>query len=305
MRITLRQLEIFSAIARSGSTTAAADAIALSQSAVSAAINELERILGARLFDRVGKRLLLNDQGRAMLPHALALLASIESLEQACQQDASSLLRIGASLTIGNYLLPGMLAAYWQSLGIDLAHGTPQLQVRIESTAEIAARVANFDVDIGLVEGTCHEPELRLIPWREDELLIVTAPGHVLAAEYGDRQVPAARLANASWLLREQGSGTRTLIEQVLLPQLKQLNSTLEFSDHEAIKHAAAAGLGIACLSSTAVEDMLHTGKLVVLNTPFTSLWRRFHILVHRQKLITPALQRLIDYLVATAHETP
>ena len=115
MRLTLRQLEIFRAIAHTGSTTAAAQSVPLSQSATSAALLELERVLGARLFDRIGKRLLLNDNGRALLPTALAVLDGARHLEAAfASADGSSFvdLRLSASTTIGNYILPPVLARY-------------------------------------------------------------------------------------------------------------------------------------------------------------------------------------------------
>ncbi len=294
MRLTLRQLQIFIAITQSGSTTAAGEQVALSQSAISAAINELERTLNVQLFDRVGKRLILNDHGRAMLPPAMALLNSAESLEQAYLGTGPSVLIIGASLTIGNYLLPGLLANYWRAQGIALGDPTPPLQVIVANTTDIASKVANFEVDIGLVEGPCHRPEIAVTPWLEDVLLFVAAPGHPIVREYGNELIPPARLAKANWLLREPGSGTREALEQALLPHVNQLKSSLEFNDHEAIKQSAMQGLGIACLSRLVVADMLSSGQLVTLNTIFGSLKRRFTLLVHHQKQITPGMQQFI-----------
>src|SRR3954470_15720637 len=119
MRITLRQLSIFKAVADAGTTTAAALRLALSQSATSAALNELESVLGARLFDRIGTRLVLNDTGRGLLPQARALLDGAAGIEREFglgsgqgEAGAPSLLRVGASTTIGNYLLPTVVAAW-------------------------------------------------------------------------------------------------------------------------------------------------------------------------------------------------
>lgn len=299
MRLTLRQLQIFAAIARAGSTTAAAGEVALSQSAVSAAVNELERNLDTPLFDRVGKRLLLNDRGRAMLPHALALIDGAESLERTCIGEGQCELHIGASLTIGNYLLPRLLADFMRAQGLALEDGTPPLRIKVASTAEVMQRVGDFEVDIGLVEGECHRSDLDVTPWIEDELLVVASPRHTIALEYGTDCVPAKRLAQANWLLREPGSGTREALEQALLPQLRHLRSSLEFSDHEAIKHAAAECLGIACLSRHAVQDMLDSGRLVMINTELGRLSRRFYLLVHQRKHITPGLRQFRDFLLA------
>lgn len=297
MRLTLRQLQIFVAIAQSGSTTAAGEQIALSQSAISAAIAELERNLNVQLFDRVGKRLLLNDHGRAMLPQAMALVNSADNLEQSYLNNTPSLLMIGASLTIGNYLLPALLADYWRLQGIALGDSTPPLQVVVANTADIAAKVANFEVDIGMIEGPCHRPEIAVTPWLQDELLLVAAPTHAIVQEYGKSLIPAARLAKANWLLREPGSGTREALEQALLPHVNQLKSSLEFNDHEAIKQTAVQGLGIACLSRLVVSDMLGVGKLVELNTIAGKLKRRFSLLVHHQKQVTPGMQQFIFHI--------
>lgn len=306
MRFTLRQLEIFAAIAQTGSTTAAADKVALSQSAVSAAIKELERVLEVPLFDRVGKRLLLNDYGRHTLPEALALLSSAETLEQACLRESPGLLHIGASRTIGNYLLPGLLAAYWRSQGLDPSERIPPVQVVVANTAEVVARVENFEVDIGLVEGLCRSQTVHSTRWIEDDLLLVTSPTHPLVrVERRGKRVTASRLAEANWLLREPGSGTREALEQALLPRLHRIRSSIELSDHEAIKHAAAEGLGIACLSRWAVADMLESGRLVALETEFGSLRRDFYLVRHKRKQMTPSLQRLLDFLHTGQRSAP
>ncbi len=303
MRITLRQLQIFIAIAQSGSTTAAGEVIALSQSAISASIAELEKALNVQLFDRVSKRLLLNDHGRAMLPQAMALVNGATSLENSFNEIAPSILIIGASLTIGNYLLPTILANYWRAQGIVLGELMPPLQVVVANTADIVSKVVNFEVDIGLIEGPCNRADISVSPWLEDELLLVVAPNHPVLQENGEFISPV-RLTKANWLLRERGSGTREALEQALLPHIAQLKSSLEFNDHEAIKQSAVQGLGIACLSRTVVRDMLDAGKLVELKTPFGKLVRRFSLLVHHQKQVTPGMQHFMNHIFKNQKDT-
>ncbi|HEY1393638.1 MAG TPA: LysR family transcriptional regulator, partial [Methylibium sp.] len=154
LRLTLRQLQIFAAVAHAGSTTAASEEIALSQSATSAAINELERLLSLRLFDRTGKRLLLNENGRSLLPRALAVLRGALDIEQMAREPEAQMhsLRIGASTTIGNYALPGMLS---QFLGTSARATGPgwHSAVSIGNTEAICEAVAAFELDIGLIEG--------------------------------------------------------------------------------------------------------------------------------------------------------
>lgn len=293
MRLTLRQLLIFTAVADTGSTTAAGLRVALSQSATSGALNELEGLLGAQLFDRIGKRLLLNDNGRALLPQARAVLDGAQEIEQQFGQATAGVatrLRIGASTTIGNYLLPSLVAGYlrtWPGTAIDVVIG---------NTREVATAVTRLEVDLGLIEGPCHESELRVVPWLEDELAIVASPSHALAAGDAPARVPLKALRQARWLLREEGSGTREAVEQALLPHLHHLQVDLQPGSTEAIKQAAAEGLGLACLSLCAVQDLVTLGRLVVLHTTLPRLTRRFYRVHHQQKRFSANLQRFVAH---------
>src|SRR5579862_9671251 len=203
-RLSLRQLLIFAAIAETGSTTTAGVRLSLSQSAASAALNELEHLLGTRLFDRVGRRLLLNETGRALQPRARALLDTAMGVERDFSAHSGESggapaiqLHVGASTTIGNYLLPSLVAGFrkeWPNAHID---------VQIGNTEDVSASVGRLDVDIGLIEGPCHERGVRAEPWIEDELLIVCAPTHPLVRGAKKSRVSIVSLREGLWLLRE------------------------------------------------------------------------------------------------------
>jgi len=294
MRLTLRQLQIFAAVADAGSTTAAGLQVALSQSATSGALNELEALLGARLFDRVGKRLVLNDTGRALLPQARALLDGAQAIEDqfglggsaGAGQGIVTQLRIGASTTIGNYLLPALVASHLSS-----TPGTA-IDVTIGNTSELASAVARLEVDMGFIEGPCHEPEVVAQPWLEDEMVIVCAPSHPLMRGDLGARVGLKALRQQRWLLREPGSGTRETVEHALLPHLHQWVQPMQLGSTEAIKQAAAEGLGLTCLSRCTVEDLLTLKRLTVVNTTLPRLCRRFYLIHHRQKQFSASLQR-------------
>jgi len=301
-RLTLRQLDIFRVVAQSGTTAAAAAAIPLSQSATSAAINELERILGLKLFDRVGKRLQLNGNGHALVSAAQALVDDAKSIERWALDCDSQIgaLRIGASTTIGNYLLPGLLAGFRASLAEPTQSSWP-IRVVIANTAAVAARVAAYELDFGLIEGPCHEPDLKVQRWREDELVVVAAATDPILPRRRGRRLSLGALREATWLLREAGSGTREMIDQLLVPHLSGLRSGIQFNDSEAIKRAAASGLGITCLSRCVVEDLLGTGALVAPPTALPRLSRPFHIVTHRRKRHTRGMDLLLGYLGTSA----
>lgn len=292
MRITLRQLQIFCAVAASGSTTAAATQLSLSQSATSAALNELENLLSVHLFDRVGKRLMLNDNGRVLLDQSKQMLAMAKTMEdtflgdQAAERD----LMIGASTTIGAYILPDLLAGYCSNYG-DI---TPR--VTIANTADVANAVANFDVEIGFIEGPCHVRDLRVEPWIKDELIIVAAPGHELGFRTSRHKATPSLLANAKWLLRERGSGTREAVEAALIPHLHYMEEGGEFSSSEAIKHACAAGLGLACLSRSVVADLIALGRLAEVNTSLPKLSRNLYMVYSRKKTLSTSLKEFRDF---------
>ena len=231
LKLSLRELEVFAAVAACESVTRAAAEVALSQSAASQALAQLEQALGVPLFDRIGRGLQLNEHGRTLLPRARALLDEAAALQDLFGEAALSL-RLGASTTIANYLLPQRLAA--------LRQRWPQCRVSLQvaNTRDIVAAVAALQADFGLIEGPCHHPALHSLPWQQDELLVFAAANHPLAG----RQVGLAELAAAPWLLRETGSGTREEVERVLLPHLGSLNVEMELGDSEAIKRAVAAG---------------------------------------------------------------
>ncbi len=295
MRITLRQLQIFVAVARTSSTTEAGKSLPLSQSATSAAINDIESLLNTQLFDRVGKRLVLNDNGRLLLPNALALIEGAIDLEQqfsTARTGMVSQLRLGASTTIGNYILPGLLAGCRREQ-FGECEAAPSMRVDIANSSKIAEAVANYEIDAGFIEGHCHVPNLEVIPWIQDELLIVASPTHAIARK---SKVDFDTLQQAQWLMRESGSGTRETVEYELLRHLSHLNIGMEFGGAEAIKRATSEGLGISCLSRWAVADYLETGQLIILETELPKLTRKFHIILHKQKYLSDNLKHFLNH---------
>lgn len=296
LRLTLRQLQIFVAVARCGSTTAAGEQLALSQSATSAAINELERLLSLRLFDRIGRRLSLNGNGRALLPRALALLDEAAALARVVRDADAQVasVRVGASTTIGNYALPALWARY---LGPAIATGKPwQSRVMIANTAAVCEAVERFDIDVGLIEGPCHLPSLDVQPWVRDELVLVAAPdseaGRLIQ---GRHRLGLRALREQLWLLREPGSGTREVTDQWLLPSLHRYRRSIEMDSSEAIKRVVAQGVGIACLSAWAVSDFMSSGRLLRLATTLPPLFRQCHLVTHPSRQRTAALDAFID----------
>jgi DNA-binding transcriptional LysR family regulator len=299
LRLTLRQLQIFVAVAHCGSTTAASEQLALSQSATSAAVNELERLLSMRLFDRTGKRLQLNDNGRSLLPRAVALLDGAAAIERMTSDGSaqSQALRIGTSTTIGNYVLPRLLRRFF---GRDALQEADSWQSRctIANTEAICEALAAFELDIGLIEGTCHLPALRVRPWIRDDMVLVASPGtKARLLKAGTCRVEVRDLRELTWLIRERGSGTRQATDELLLPHLHAYRRSVELGNSEAIMRAAVEGLGIACLSHWVVADLIRLGSLCQIPNTLPPLVRQCYLVVHREKQATQAL----DYFIQVA----
>ena len=287
MRYTLRQLEVFLAAARYENISRAAEHLAMSQSAASGALQDLERQFDIRLFDRAGKRLQLNDLGRALQPRALAVLEQARELEAGfAGHSDSGTLKVGATLTIGNYLAVGLIADFMNE------HPGVRVALTVDNTARIAAQVAAFELDLGLIEGELTHPDLDITPWRDDELIAFCAPDHVLAKRY---RLNDDDLLAATWILREPGSGTRQTFDRALHGLLPQLNILLELQHTEAIKRAVEAGLGIGCLSRITLRDAFARGSLVALDMPHRDLRRRFHFVLHRRKYRSPGIAHWLE----------
>ncbi|ELA5461028.1 DNA-binding transcriptional regulator YeiE [Salmonella enterica] len=285
MHITLRQLEVFAEVLKSGSTTQASVMLSLSQSAVSAALTDLEGQLGVQLFDRVGKRLVVNEHGRLLYPRALALLEQAVEIEQLFREDNGAI-RVYASSTIGNYILPAMIARYRQH------YPALPLELSVGNSQDVINAVLDFRVDIGLIEGPCHSTEIISEPWLEDELVVFAAPSSPLT----QGPVTLEQLAASPWILRERGSGTREIVDYLLLSHLPRFHMAMELGNSEAIKHAVRHGLGISCLSRRVIAEQLQAGTLGEVAVPLPRLVRTLWRVHHRQKHLYNALQRFLSY---------
>jgi len=292
LKYTLRQLEVFLATASQSNISRAAKQLFMTQSAASNSLKGLEQHYDVKLFDRIGKRLQLNDQGKLIRPQAEALLTQARELELVLQQQAEDgLLQVGASLTIGNYLAVDLMAKYIQ------LHPDSQIKLQVENSEGIAAKVINFELDIGLIEGEINHPELDVIPWQGDELIVFCAPDHPLA---NNQKVNDQQLLQAQWVLREKGSGTRQTFDRAMHGLLPQLDISLELQHTEAIKRAVESKLGIGCLSKVALHDAFAKGRLLPLKTPTRNFSRQFYFIIHRQKYRSVILNRWLELCVAS-----
>ncbi len=284
MRYSFRQLEVFLAAAHFENITKAADSLAMSQSAASSALKELESQFSLSLFDRVGKRLQLNDLGRSLRPKVESLMAHGNELEGLLQQDRTlGEIKVGATMTIGNYMAVGLAAQFMER------HPETRVDLVVVNMSTVVQRVLNFELDVGLVEGEIQHPDLDIIPWHSDELVVFAHPEHPLAQR---KSLSDEDLLAAQWIVREPGSAMRQAFERIMHGLLPHLNIRLQLQHIEAIKRAVEAQLGIGCLSDISLVEAFSRGTLVPLSVPQRNWKRRFYVILHKQKYRSAVIER-------------
>ena len=292
--MTLEQLRIFVAVAEKQHVTQAARELNLTQSATSAAIASLEERYDIKLFDRIGRGIVLTHTGRTFLSEARAVLARARSAEQTLR-DISALkggkVVVAASQTVANYWLPPRLQAF------QAAHPGIDVTVRIANTERVANDVREGLADIGFIEGDIDDAALSARRIDGDALVVVIGPRHPFAKH---RKLPADWLTQTPWILREPGSGTRDMFERALKKRglrLSDLAVQLELASNEAIRTAVESGLCATALSDLVVEKSLKANTLVQIDTELAK--RSFYVLRHKERHISKAETALLA--VATA----
>lgn len=285
MKITLRQLEVFVAIARLENVSRAATQLNMSQSAASTALLELERHFDSPLFDRLGKSLRLNGNGRGLLPQAEDMLARAGEIEGYLAGGKLAPVAVGATLTIGNYLATLVVVEYLQK------HPGSRVALSVCNTRQVIDRLRRYELDIGLIEGEASDADLIFEPWIDDELVVFCAPSHPLAAAGTLR---STGLAGLKWIVREPGSGTRALFDRAMGAAGVDADVCLELEHTEAIKRAVESGLGVGCLSRLSLREAFRRGSLVEIATPDLALRRRFQFVRQRQRQVSTATQTFI-----------
>jgi DNA-binding transcriptional LysR family regulator len=289
MAMTLEQLRIFVAVAEKQHVTRAAIELNLTQSATSAAVAALEARYGIKLFDRIGRGVVLTQTGRDFLIEARAVLARARAAAQVLTDLAGlkrGSLTIAASQTVANYWLPGRLQAF------HVAHPGIDLQIAIANTEQVARAVHEGSADLGFVEGEVDDPLLAIGKTDGDSLVVVVGRKHPW---FGRGRIAAKDLSTTGWVLREQGSGTRSMFEAALRKsgiKFSELRIALELPSNEAVRAAIEAGDCATAISDLVVAQSL-AGK--TLHRVRIDLPRRsFYVLRHKERYASQAERALL-----------
>jgi DNA-binding transcriptional LysR family regulator len=294
MKITLRQLEVFEAVARNGSFTRAAEELHLSQPAVSMQIRQLEENLGLPMFEHIGKKFFLTDPGQEMFHYArriAEILAQAEELLEESRDAERGRLSLSVATTAG-YFATRLLSEF--------AARFPKVSYSLDVTNRetLLQQLENNERDMVIMGEPPGDMDLVYEPFMENPLVIVAPPDHPLA---GQSDIPLAQFEQQRFVVRERGSGTRAAIERFFGSRKVAFHTAMELSSNEALKQAVQAGLGLGIVSIHTIELELEAGRLVLLDAQAFPIVRHWYI-VHRQgKRHSPVARAFMDFVLQEA----
>ena len=296
MAVSFAQLQALAALAQDRSFSKAARRLRVTQPAVTQHVSNLAREVGVQLVDVVNRRPVLTDAGSYLAERARTIVDALATLDADMaefKQAKSGMLRVGATLTIGTYLMPDLLASFWRE--------RPQIRVdvRIANTNAIAHLLRTHELGLALVEGIIADEAIATAPFSEDELVLITGANGPLRDR---RKLRAAELESVPFVSRESGSGTRDLGYEALLRTGVRPPIILELPSGEAILRAVEAGLGAAILSRFVVERAARAGSVKRIDITDLPLRRSLFIAATRGRTLSP-LARAFAHVVAGTNE--
>lgn len=286
--MTLRHMMIFRALWEAGcNSTRAASALCMTQPAVSLAVKELEQYYGVRLFERMGRRLRITEAGKHFLQYAVRITDLFSDMETELRDwDAKGVLRVGASITIGSQFLPGYVKAF-----SGLRPGT-DVRVTVEQTERLVQKLLANELDLALIEGIAHDPNILSEAYMEDSLSVICS------SERGWRsgqRISKEEFAAGRFLLREKGSGTREVFDRAVEQAGLRIEPAWEAMSTTALVNAVISGLGISVLPRRMVLPALEKGLVVAVEVEGLSFLRSFYIVRHRDKFLTAAQKDFME----------
>jgi DNA-binding transcriptional LysR family regulator len=292
--VTLRQLRTFKTVADLKSFSLAAQQLRLSQPSVSYQVKELEEALGLPLLDRLGKRVHLTEAGSVLYSYARRTLDVLDEAGLALEEMRGikrGNLRVGASTTVGIYLLPAALGAFKK------LHPGLVISLEIGTRARVQEQVLNNELDLAVVGPALKDPDLVILPFVSDELVVVAPAGHKLAGRKG---LALKDLEDQPFVMREPASGSRWSLEKAARKAGAKLNVAMELGSNGAIKHAVESGLGLAVLSRYACALELSSRRLVELDVRGFPIRRDWNIVHLRRRRLPASVLAFIEFLKDT-----
>jgi DNA-binding transcriptional LysR family regulator len=289
--VTLRQLRTFKTVADLNSFSLAAQRLKLSQPSISYQVKELEQTLGLPLLDRLGRRVQLTEAGSLLYSYARRMLDVLDEATVAIEEMRGiqrGSLRVGASTTVGIYLLPAALGAFKK------LHPGLVISLEIGTREGVQEQVLRNELDLAVVGPALKDADLAIIPFLSDELVVVAPAGHALAKKRG---LSLKDVAAAPFVMREAASGSRWSLEKAARKAGAKLTVAMELGSNGAIKHAVESGLGLAVISRYACALEFSSGRLVELDVRGFPIRRDWHIVHLRKRKLPTSVTAFIEFL--------
>ncbi|MEJ2610569.1 MAG: LysR family transcriptional regulator [Candidatus Thiodiazotropha sp.] len=294
MHFTLRQLRVFRTVAEHLNYTQAARTLHLSQPAVSMQVKQLEESVGLPLFEQTGKKIHLTEAGREVFQYSRAIFQTFEEMEEvlsALKGLDTGHLDIAVASTV-NYFAPRLLAAFSRKYpGIDL-------RLDVTNRQRLMTLLQANEIDLVLMGHPPEDIDLEFEPFMENPLVVIAPPDHPLHAE---RAIPAERLNEEVFIMREAGSGTRLAMERYFDELSITLKTGMQMTRNEAIKQAVRAGMGLGVVSIHSIELEIETGRLVVLDIEGFPIQRYWYLVYRKNKRLSPAARAFRDFVITEA----
>lgn len=290
---TLRQLQVFEAVARNLSFSRAAAELHLTQPAVSMQVKLLEGQTGLPLFERLGKKIFLTEAGTELHQHSRVIAQQLRDADEAlaARQGLSQGRLVITMVSTAKYFVPPLLARFLKQ------HPGVTVKLSANNREVVLKQLADNEVDLAIMGRTPEGMEAVAEPFARHPHVIIAAPGHTLAKK---RRIPLARLAEETFLIREPGSGTRGLLERLFAEHRLPLNVSMEMASNETIKQAVQAGMGISLLSLHTIELELKTRRLAVLDVQGLPIVRDWHVVHLAAKRLSPVAQAFKAFLLSS-----
>ncbi len=285
--MTLRHMKIFVTVCQCNSVTAAAEKLIIAQPSVSLAIRELEEYYDIKLFDRISRKLYITEAGSKFLDYAIHIVSLFDDMEKEIRNwDTKGTLRVGSSITIGNYLLTRYVKLFNER------HPLVKVQVIIENSVDIEKRVMSNDIDFGLIEGITHNSQIESEKFMEDELVLIYGNNHSVSNK---EQLDLTELPDYDFILREKGSGCRELFESTMLIHNIEIKPIWESVSTRAIVKAVSEGLGLSVLPYQLIKQDLDDGVIRMVRIKDIILKRSYYLIYHKNKLHTKSAKEFMD----------
>ncbi len=284
-KLTLRQLEIFLNVVKEGHLTNVAKGMGLSQSAISMAIKELEKILGNPLFDRINKKLILNEMGRAFEKEISPIIKKINDIEYEFKNTVNKgMIRVGASTTIVDYLMPPIICSYMNNY--------PDVKVALKegNTKNIVNLIKEGELDVGFIEGIVNDADIIKEIVGVDELIVVTTDESLNSACFIDT------IQGRKWVLREEGSGTREVFLDYVKDKVDHINIFLELGHTESIKSLLMNHQCLTCISKIAVKNEIENKTLIHVPLRNFECKRNFYMIYHKDKYRSELFEKFVYF---------